>query len=69
MRARRRNEPDYPFGVTTSPAKRLILLYGLLAALTYVDAPLSSDLGFPGLLVIVGQLLIIFTPAVRAHAF
>jgi hypothetical protein len=109
--------------VTTSPAKRLILLYGLLAVLTYVYAPLSSDLGFPGLrqamfsvaiygaivwglwrgsgiawtfaaildvlglislwligmdfgltmvvllIVIVGQLLIIFTPSVRAHAF
>lgn len=109
--------------MTTSPAKRLILLYGLLTALTYVYAPFSSDLGFPGLsqamfsvaiygaivwglwrgsgiawifaaildvlglislwaigmdfgltmvvllVVIVGQLLIIFTPTVRAHAF
>jgi hypothetical protein len=48
MRARRRNEPDYPFDVTTSPAKRLILVYGLLVALTYVYAPFTSDLGFPG---------------------
>jgi len=109
--------------VPTSPAKRLILLYGLLAALTYAYAPFSSDLGFPdvervafsvlvygaiiwglwrgsgiawtfaaildvlGLLslwavgmdfgltmivllgVVVGQLLILFTPSVRAHAF
>lgn len=109
--------------MTTSPAKRLILLYGLLAALTYVYVPFSSDLGFPGLrqamfsvaiygaivwglwrgsgiawifaaildvlglislwvmgmdfgltmavllVVIVGQLVIIFTPTVRAYAF
>ena len=109
--------------MTTSPAKRLILLYGLLTALTYVYAPFSSDLGFPGLSqamfsvaiygaivwglwrgsgiawifaaildvlaltslwlvglafgltlfvllgVIVAQLVILFTPSVREHAF
>jgi hypothetical protein len=123
MRARRRNGADYPFDVTTSPAKRLILLYGLLTAVSYLYVPFTSDLGFPGprevvfsvvvygaivwglwrgsaiawtfaavldvlglvslwllgidfgltlvvlLVVVVGQLVIIFTPSVRAHAF
>lgn len=109
--------------MTTSPAKRLILLYGLLTAVSYLYVPFTSDLGFPGareaifsvlvygaivwglwrgsavawtfaavldifglvslwlfglelgltlvvlLVVIVGQLVIIFTPQVRAHAF
>jgi hypothetical protein len=123
MRARRRNEPDYPVEVTTSPAKRLILLYGLLTALTYPFAAIAGELDYPGvsetlfsilvygaiiwglwrgsgvawgfatvldilaltslwlvglpfgltLIVLLGvtvaQLVILFTPSVRAHAF
>jgi hypothetical protein len=123
MRARRRNGADYPVDVPTSPAKRLIFLYGLLTAFSYLYVPFTSDLGFPGgrevlfsvivygaivwglwrgsaiawtfaailgilgltslwlvgvdfgvtlvvlLVVIVGQLFIIFMPSVRAHAF
>jgi hypothetical protein len=123
MRARRRNQPDYPFDVTTSPAKRLILLYGFLTALTYPFAAVASGLDYPGVGqtafsvavygailwglwrgsgvawsfaavldvlaltslwlvglafgltlfvlfgVIVAQLVILFTPSVRAHAF
>jgi len=123
MRARRRNYQDYPVGVTTSPAKRLILLYGLLIALIYPFAAIGGELDYPGvpetifsilvygailwglwrgsgvawgfamvldilaltslwlvglpfgltmivlLGVTVAQLVILFTPAVRAHAF
>jgi hypothetical protein len=109
--------------VTTSPAKRLILLYGLLTALTYPFAAIAAELDYPGvretlfsilvygailwgfwrgsgvawgfaavldvlaltslwlvglafgltLVVLLGvtlaQLVILFTPSVRAHAF
>jgi hypothetical protein len=109
--------------VTTSPAKRLILLYGLLTALTYPFAAIAGELDYPGapetvfsilvygaiiwglwrgsgvawgfaaildifaltslwlvelpfgltLIVLLGvtvaQLVILFTPSVRAHAF
>jgi hypothetical protein len=109
--------------VPTSPAKRLILLYGLLTAVTYPYAAVARELDYPGvgqtvfslvvygaiiwglwrgsgvawgfaavldvlalvslwlialgfgltlivlLGVIVGQLVILFTPSVRAHAF
>ena len=123
MRARLRNPPDYPVDVPSSPAKRLILLYGLLTALTYPVAALAGELDYPGvpetvfslvvygailwglwkgsgvawgfaaildifaltslwlvglpfgstLIVLLGvtvaQLVILFTPSVRAHAF
>jgi hypothetical protein len=109
--------------VTTSPAKKLILLYGLLTALTYPFAAVAGGLEYPGvretvfsvlvygaivwglwrgsgvawgfaailgvlaltslwlvglafgltLVVLLGvtlaQLVILFTPSVRAHAF
>ena len=109
--------------MTTSPAKRLILLYGLLTALTYPFAAVARGLDYPGvretvfsivvygailwglwrgsgvawsfaavldvlaltslwlvglafgltlvalLGVTVAQLVILFTPSVRAHAF
>ena len=109
--------------MTTSPAKRLILLYGLLTALTYPFAAVAGGLDYPGapetlfsiavygaivwglwrgsgfawgvaavldvlaltslwlvglsfgltLVVLLGvtlaQLVILFTPSVRAHAF
>jgi hypothetical protein len=109
--------------VTNSPAKRLILLYGLLTALTYPLAAVAGELDYPGvretvfsilvygailwglwrgsgvawgfaavldllaltslwlvglafgltlvvlLGVTLGQLAILFTPAVREHAF
>jgi hypothetical protein len=48
MRARRRNRADYPVEVTTSPAKRLILLYGLLVALTYPFIAMARELDYPG---------------------
>jgi hypothetical protein len=116
MRARRRNARDYPFDVPTSPAKRLILLYALLTALTYPFAAVAGGLDYPGIRetvfslvvygaivwglwrgsgvldmlalvslwlvalgfgltlivllgVTLGQLAILFTPSVRAHAF
>jgi hypothetical protein len=123
MRVSRLNGADYPVEVTTSPAKRLILLYGLLTALTYPVAALAGGLDYPGvretvfsilvyaailwglwrgsgvawgvaavldilaltslwlvrlsfgltLIVLLGvtlaQLVILFTPSVRAHAF
>jgi len=109
--------------VPTSPAKRLILLYGLLTAVTYPYAAVAGELDYPSvgqtvfslvvygaiiwglwrgsgvawgfatlldvlalislwlialgfgltlivlLGVVVAQLVILFTPAVRAHAF
>jgi hypothetical protein len=109
--------------VPTSPAKRLILLYGLLAAVTYPYAAVAGELDYPDvqrtvfslvvyglilwglwrgsgiawgfaavldvlglislwlvalgfgltlivlLVVTVAQLVILFTPSVRAHAF
>jgi hypothetical protein len=48
MGARRRNGADYPVDVTTSPAKRLILLYGFLTALTYPTAAVAGGLDYPG---------------------
>ena len=39
---------DYPVDVPTSPAKRLILLYALLTAVTYPYAAIAGELDYPG---------------------
>jgi hypothetical protein len=44
--------------VTTSPAKRLILLYGLLTALTYPFGAIAGELDYPGVPEIVFSILV-----------